>query len=302
MRLEIDKQIPVASGMAGGSADAAAALRLAAEASGIGDRRLLEDIAATLGADVASQIRGGLVLATGIGARLRPLNMSLAYTVVVVPIDAELSAGEVYAEADRLGLPRDQLDLARSLTRTQAALSSETILERLHNDLQDAARSLCPAIDQALESTLAAGADHALVSGSGPTVLGVFVGSGSPRARAPRLRLAGGRGQDPDPAAQPPDGPDQLRLIEAARSSVLKLGHNLTVTNGAATILIAGTCGLLAIVAFVWFIAWPTWNAYSTLWERLGAAFLSLYVLAALLLIGAAGGAAFAYYWDRIAA
>jgi hypothetical protein len=74
------------------------------------------------------------------------------------------------------------------------------------------------------------------------------------------------------------------------------------VTNGAATILIAGTCGLLAIVAFVWFIAWPACSAYSTLWEKLTAGFLSLYVLAALLLLGAAGGAAFAYYWDRIAA
>jgi hypothetical protein len=73
------------------------------------------------------------------------------------------------------------------------------------------------------------------------------------------------------------------------------------VTNGAATILIAGTCGLLAIVAFVWFIAWPACAAYSTLWEKITAGFLSLYVLAALLLIGAAGGAAFAYYWDRIA-
>lgn len=73
-------------------------------------------------------------------------------------------------------------------------------------------------------------------------------------------------------------------------------------TNGTATILIAGSCGLLAIVAFIWFIAWPAWHAYSTLAERLGAAFLSLYVLAALLLLGAAGGAAFAYYWDRIAA
>ena len=65
-------------------------------------------------------------------------------------------------------------------------MSSETILERLHNDLQDAARSLCPAIDKALEATLAAGADHALVSGSGPTVLGVFVGSGH-RERARRV-------------------------------------------------------------------------------------------------------------------
>jgi len=74
------------------------------------------------------------------------------------------------------------------------------------------------------------------------------------------------------------------------------------VTNGAATILIAGTCGLLAIVAFVWFIAWPACAAYSNLWEKITAGFLSLYVLAALLLIGAAGGAAFAYYWDRIAA
>jgi hypothetical protein len=74
------------------------------------------------------------------------------------------------------------------------------------------------------------------------------------------------------------------------------------VTNTAATILIAGTCGLLAIVAFVWFIAWPACAAYSNLWEKITAGFLSVYVLAALLLIGAAGGAAFAYYWDRIAA
>lgn len=73
-------------------------------------------------------------------------------------------------------------------------------------------------------------------------------------------------------------------------------------TNAGVTILIAGTCGMLALLAFVWFIAWPIWNAYSRTWERAAAAFLSLYVLAALLLIGAAGGAAIAYYWDRIAA
>ncbi|HEV2777103.1 MAG TPA: hypothetical protein VGV90_16050 [Solirubrobacteraceae bacterium] len=73
-------------------------------------------------------------------------------------------------------------------------------------------------------------------------------------------------------------------------------------SNTGATILIAGTCGVLAIAAFVWFIAWPACTAYSSLWERIAAGFLSLYVLAALLLVGAAGGAAFAYYWDRIAA
>ena len=73
-------------------------------------------------------------------------------------------------------------------------------------------------------------------------------------------------------------------------------------THAGATILIAGTCGVLALAAFVWFIALPTWNAYSKTWERIAAGFLSLYVLAALLLVGVAGGAVFAYYWDRIAA
>ncbi len=208
VRLEIEKRIPVAGGMAGGSADAAAALRLMAQASGLGDRRTLEDIAATLGADVPSQIRGGLLLATGTGSRLRPLSLTLAYSVVVLAIDEHLSAGDVYTEADRLGLTRDTLDLARSMTRTQAALSSETILERLHNDLQDAARSLCPAIDTALEAVLAAGADHALVSGSGPTVLGVFVEAGH-RERARRVcESLANEGRTPAPVLTGPAGPN----------------------------------------------------------------------------------------------
>ncbi|HEX4345911.1 MAG TPA: hypothetical protein VHZ31_10150 [Solirubrobacteraceae bacterium] len=207
VRLEIAKRIPIAGGMAGGSADAAAALRLAAEAAGLDDRRWLEDIAAGLGADVPSQIRGGLVLATGIGARLRPLSAGLEYSVVVIPVDAELRAGDVYAEADRLGLARDALGLARSLTRVQAALSSETVLDRVHNDLQDAARSLCPAIDDVLESALAAGADHAMVSGSGPTVLALFSEDGHrERATAAHAALVEA-GRTPVPILTEPAGP-----------------------------------------------------------------------------------------------
>ena len=72
-------------------------------------------------------------------------------------------------------------------------------------------------------------------------------------------------------------------------------------TNAGATILIATTCAVLALAAFVWFIAWPAWNAYTKTWERVAAGFVSIYVLLALILIGAAGGAAIAYYWDRIA-
>ena len=178
VRLHIDKRIPLAGGMAGGSADAAAALRLIAQAAGVDDLGLLEEIAAELGADVPAQVRGGLVLATGEGTRLRPLALSLDYTVVVLPVDAELSTRDVYAEADRLGMSRDSLGLGHCLARLQDAISAGTVLNELHNDLQDAARSLCPTIDDTLESAINAGADQALVSGSGPTVLAVFFGVG----------------------------------------------------------------------------------------------------------------------------
>jgi len=206
VRLEIEKRIPIAGGMAGGSADAAAALRLIADAAGIDDRRMLEDIAVCLGADVPSQIRGGLTLATGEGTRLRPLAIHLAYSVIVLPIDARLSTTDVYAEAERLEIPRDSLGLARSLTRMQAAISADTVLDHISNDLQDAARSLCPAIDESLEAALAAGADHALVSGSGPTVLAIFSGVGHhQRAVTAHSALASG-GRSPAPIlAQPAD-------------------------------------------------------------------------------------------------
>jgi hypothetical protein len=73
-------------------------------------------------------------------------------------------------------------------------------------------------------------------------------------------------------------------------------------TNAGVTYLVAGACGVAALAAFVWFIAVPAWTAYSRAWERVAAGFLTLYVLAALLLLGGAGGVAIAYYWDRIAA
>jgi 4-diphosphocytidyl-2-C-methyl-D-erythritol kinase len=207
LRLRIDKRIPVAGGMAGGSADAAAALRLAAEVAGIDDRRQLEEIAAELGADVPSQVRGGLVIATGEGTRLRPLHTSLEYAAVVLPVLAELSAGDVYAEADRLGIPRDPLGLARSLTRVQAAISAETVLDHVHNDLQDAARSLCPAIDETLEAAINAGADHALVAGSGPTVLALFIEVGHRERAATAHETLLAEGRSPAPILARPAGP-----------------------------------------------------------------------------------------------
>lgn len=72
-------------------------------------------------------------------------------------------------------------------------------------------------------------------------------------------------------------------------------------TNAEITYLVGGTCGALALAAFVWFIVLPACNAYTKTWERVAAGFLSLYVLVALLLLGGIGGALIAYNWDRIA-
>lgn len=68
------------------------------------------------------------------------------------------------------------------------------------------------------------------------------------------------------------------------------------------TYVVASVCGICALSAFVALIAFPAWNAYSKTWERVAASFLSVFVLVALIVVGALGGAAIAYYWDTIAA
>lgn len=71
-------------------------------------------------------------------------------------------------------------------------------------------------------------------------------------------------------------------------------------TNEQVTYVVAGACALIALVAFVLLILRPAWTSYSRVWERLAAAFLSLYVLAAFVGIGVAGGLAVTWFWDRI--
>ena len=199
VRISVTKRIPVAGGMAGGSADAAAALRLLAAHAGRGDTALLERAAAGLGADVPSQVRGGRVLATGAGERLEPAAPGGAYGVLVLPVEAALSTALVFAEADRLG----GLRTGAALEEARGRLRHEDVLAgHAANDLAAPARALCPAIDVALADAAAAGADDVLVSGSGPTVLGLFTGAGGPdRARAAATELAGRR---PRPVAAEP--------------------------------------------------------------------------------------------------
>ena len=98
-----DKRIPVAAGMGGGSADAAAMLRCAPRLAPVTDG-VLDRIAAELGADVPSQLHPGPSLGTGAGEILRPLRRSRALRVLVLPQPFPLATRDVYREADRLGL------------------------------------------------------------------------------------------------------------------------------------------------------------------------------------------------------
>jgi 4-diphosphocytidyl-2-C-methyl-D-erythritol kinase len=177
-RLTVSKRIPVAAGLGGGSADAAATLRLAQRASGLGDEQLLLELAAALGADVPAQVTPGRWLATGAGELLRALPDPLpALELLVLPSEEQLSTAEVYAALDRLGSERDEHELEQLAEQLRVATALGAPLpgarELLHNDLQAPALSLRPRIARTLTAAEEAGGE-ALLSGSGPTVLALF--------------------------------------------------------------------------------------------------------------------------------
>jgi len=200
VRIEIEKRIPVSAGLGGGSADAAAVLRLAGdEVDG------LPELAAELGADVPSQLDQAFALVGGAGDVVEPLSPPRHFGVVLIAADDGLSTAEVYVEADRLGLGRDpeELDSIAGELREAAGQGASPLEyhELLVNDLAHAALSLRPAIGGALTALKHAGAEVALVTGSGPTAFGVFDDIAAADAAAGQLapRFAGAIVAGPDP-------------------------------------------------------------------------------------------------------
>jgi 4-diphosphocytidyl-2-C-methyl-D-erythritol kinase len=192
-RLHLRKQIPLAAGLAGGSADAAAALVACDALWGIGlSRDELAAVAADIGSDVPFLVYGGTALGTGRGEAVSPvLARPISWHWVVAIADGGLATPDVYRELDRLReagqgprLPghassqllgsADQL-LAALRQRDPAVLGAA-----LDNDLQAAALSLRPGLADVLKSGHAAGALAGLVSGSGPTC--VFLAADSQHA------------------------------------------------------------------------------------------------------------------------
>jgi 4-diphosphocytidyl-2-C-methyl-D-erythritol kinase len=174
--LEIDKSIPVAAGLAGGSADAAAALvALDALWGTRATRGDLAGLAAQLGSDVPFSLLGGVALGTGHGERLSPVLARRRWDWVLGIAGEGLSTPRVYAELDGLraaGTVPDGQVMA-STEPVIAALRSgppSALAGALSNDLQHPALRLRPELRRALHAATEAGARAALVSGSGPTV------------------------------------------------------------------------------------------------------------------------------------
>lgn len=187
--IRIHKGVPVAGGMAGGSADAAAALVATDRLLGLGlGRAALEERAARLGSDVPFCIRGGTALGTGRGEKLATLLHARAEQHIVVALaDGGLSTPTVFAERDRLRAERDPADPERDPADPErglpraggvdplvAALAGDdpaAVAGLLANDMEAAALSLMPALRRTLRVGREAGALHGMVSGSGPTCL-----------------------------------------------------------------------------------------------------------------------------------
>jgi 4-diphosphocytidyl-2-C-methyl-D-erythritol kinase len=196
VHITISKRIPVAAGLAGGSADAAAALLACNELwdSGLSQQQLVE-VAARVGSDVAFALIGGTAVGRGRGERLTPaLAPATQYHWVLAFADGYLSTPEVYATLDRLrarasdggrapaparGKPR-QPDLDAALMSALRSGEARLVGRTLSNDLQQAALSLFPPLRKTLAAGLELGALGALVAGSGPTC--VFLAASASRA------------------------------------------------------------------------------------------------------------------------
>jgi 4-diphosphocytidyl-2-C-methyl-D-erythritol kinase len=201
VRLHIAKDIPVAGGMAGGSADAAGALLACDELWGTRTPRdELRAMCAELGSDVPFSLVGGAALGQGRGELLTPLETGGTFHWVFALADGGLSTPAVYRECDRLreaagtGSGVDSVPEPRPSAPLLDALRSgdaEALAAALSNDLQAAAVSLRPSLSDTLKTGTAAGALAALVSGSGPTCAFLAGDAGSAARIAAALEESG---------------------------------------------------------------------------------------------------------------
>ena len=173
LEITLSKEIPIAGGMAGGSADAGATIVGIDALFGLGlSRNELEKIGSQLGADIPFTISGGTAIGTGRGDQITPVLSRGSYSWVLALSSSGLSTPAVYNECDRLreGLQVASPHISDSLLHALSAGDAVALGKALSNDLQPAACSLKPALRLILDVGMDYGALGGLVSGSGPTV------------------------------------------------------------------------------------------------------------------------------------
>ncbi|MDQ6420761.1 4-(cytidine 5'-diphospho)-2-C-methyl-D-erythritol kinase [Paenibacillus sp. LHD-117] len=180
--IHLDKKIPVAAGLAGGSSDAAAALRGLNRLWGLGiSEDELSVLGAELGSDVPFCVTGGTAIARGRGEKLEPIASPPQCWVVLAKPPINVSTADVYGK-----LRANELKEHPSIENMRGALargSFQDMCQGLGNVLENVTLKLYPEVLQLKESMLRLGADGVLMSGSGPTVFGLV----SKEAKLPRI-------------------------------------------------------------------------------------------------------------------
>ena len=168
LRIELDKSIPTAAGLGGGSADAAAALALAGRYFGVG-AEVLADLAPQLGSDVPFCLVGGSARVSGRGDVVTPIDHLVGFSLVVVVPPVEISTAAAFAVWD-------ELDGPRGLRMPQSALPPPLrAQEELRNDLYPAAVAIVPDLDDWRRDLEKSWGRPVMLSGSGPSLFGFFL-------------------------------------------------------------------------------------------------------------------------------
>lgn len=187
LRIHLRKNIPVAAGMAGGSTDAAATMKGINHIFRLGltPAQLMED-GVSIGADVPYCILGGTALAEGIGEKLTPLPPMPPCHILIDKPDISVSTKYVYTHLDAQGIAcHPDIDGIREAIRTGSLTG---ITERMENVLETVTVPAHPVIDTIKKQMLGLGAANSLMSGSGPTVFGIFPDKAKAQTALERLR------------------------------------------------------------------------------------------------------------------
>ena len=180
VRIHLQKNIPIAAGMAGGSTDAAATFKGINELFGLGaSEDELKELAVKVGADVPYCIMGGTALAEGIGEKLTRLPNAPECILLVAKPDINVSTKFVYEHLDAAGVEHHP-DIDGMITAIEEQ-DLVGVVDRLENVLETVTVPAYPIIDTIKSKMLEMGAEGSLMSGSGPTVFGIFTDEGKAR-------------------------------------------------------------------------------------------------------------------------